>query len=353
MDRPLTPQRLRDLKRSARDHPVWLWHGYLAPGAITLLTSQWKTGKTTLLSLLLDRMFAGGDLIGQTVKPGKAVIVSEESPDLWVQRSKRYHLARHVHWFCRPFASRPSRLDWGSLVNHLLDLHRQVGLSLATIDPLASFFPQGSEFTADAMLSALAPLRLLTAAGISVLILHHPSKAPRGEGSLARGTGVLCSHADILMELHRFPSGLEDDRRRRLLAWSRWDDTPRRRLITLTPEADDYLLLGDDVPDESRPVRDLLWAILESAAVKLTCRELLDQWPPEMPRPAKMTLWRILSTAVERKELLRDGAGTRTDPFRYWLPSLEERWKHDPTARVFQSVADAQREIANRVPGVF
>ena len=27
----------------------WLLHGYLARGNITLLTSQWKAGKTTLL----------------------------------------------------------------------------------------------------------------------------------------------------------------------------------------------------------------------------------------------------------------------------------------------------------------
>jgi hypothetical protein len=26
----------------------WLWDGYLARGSVTLLTSQWKTGKTTL-----------------------------------------------------------------------------------------------------------------------------------------------------------------------------------------------------------------------------------------------------------------------------------------------------------------
>ena len=65
-----------------------------------------------------------------------------------------------------------------------------------------------------------------------------------------------------------------------------------------------------------------------------------------------MTLWRILSTAVGRGELLHDGAGICSDPFRYWLPSLEERWKNDPTARVFQSVADAQREIANRAAGL-
>ena len=38
----------------------WLWHGYLARGAVTLLTSQWKTGKTTLLSVLLNKLGDGG-----------------------------------------------------------------------------------------------------------------------------------------------------------------------------------------------------------------------------------------------------------------------------------------------------
>jgi hypothetical protein len=33
----------------------WLWHGYLLPGSVTLLTSVWKAGKTTLLSVLLAR----------------------------------------------------------------------------------------------------------------------------------------------------------------------------------------------------------------------------------------------------------------------------------------------------------
>ena len=33
----------------------WLWRGYLAHGFLTLLTSQWKTGKTTLLAVLLAR----------------------------------------------------------------------------------------------------------------------------------------------------------------------------------------------------------------------------------------------------------------------------------------------------------
>ena len=42
----------------------WLWHGFLARANLTLLTGMWKSGKTTLLSLLLSRRKTGGSLAG-------------------------------------------------------------------------------------------------------------------------------------------------------------------------------------------------------------------------------------------------------------------------------------------------
>jgi hypothetical protein len=68
-----------NLAKDAGPPPPWLWHGYLGPGRVTVLTSQWKTGKTTLLSLLLARMLEGGELGGRAVAAGKALIISEES----------------------------------------------------------------------------------------------------------------------------------------------------------------------------------------------------------------------------------------------------------------------------------
>src|SRR5437870_3071982 len=63
----------------------WLCQGYLAAGNVTLLTSQWKSGKTTLVAVLLAKMAKGGQLAGLQVKPGKAVVVSEESSLNWYQ----------------------------------------------------------------------------------------------------------------------------------------------------------------------------------------------------------------------------------------------------------------------------
>jgi hypothetical protein len=38
------------------------------------------------------------------------------------------------------------------------------------------------------------------------------------------------------------------------------------------------------------------------------------------------------------------------DPFRYWLPSLEELWQTDPMARLEQMMADNARELLRNLP---
>ena len=51
---------------------VWLWEGYLMPGDVTLLTSLWKTGKTTLLAGLLQSLGTGTPFLGRATRPGRA-----------------------------------------------------------------------------------------------------------------------------------------------------------------------------------------------------------------------------------------------------------------------------------------
>src|SRR5581483_12161002 len=117
-------------------------------------------------------------------------VLSEESADLWVQRSQRFDFADHVCWFCRPFQARPHLPEWVALLDHLLAMHRQDPLALVAIDPLASFFPVKSENDTDSMLEALLPLQRLTTEGVAVLVLHHPRKKARPDGQSARGSGA-------------------------------------------------------------------------------------------------------------------------------------------------------------------
>jgi hypothetical protein len=77
------------LKGAARPKDSWLWRHYLAPGAVTLITSQWKAGKTTLASVLLSRMKTGGAMAGLALSAGAAVVVTEESAGLWQGRDQQ------------------------------------------------------------------------------------------------------------------------------------------------------------------------------------------------------------------------------------------------------------------------
>src|SRR5712691_11735476 len=69
-----------DWVQRLKGEPIpWIWDGLVAYEAITLLAAPEKTGKTTLLSLLLDRRRSGGQLLGRTVLPGRTILCSEEN----------------------------------------------------------------------------------------------------------------------------------------------------------------------------------------------------------------------------------------------------------------------------------
>ena len=61
--------------------------------------------------------------------------------------------------------------------------------------------------------------------------------------------------------------------------------------------------------------------------------EILAGWLAE-ERPDAVTLYRWLRRAVESGRLRQDGLGKCKDPFRYWLPESEDRWRRDPVALI-------------------
>src|SRR3954447_18432895 len=179
--------------------------------------------------------------------------------------------------------------------------------------------PGRSENDADAMLTALLPLQRLTAAGPAVLVQHHPRKRASPDGQSARGSGALSGYVDVLLEMHWYEQAADNDRRRRLLAWSRYDETPRQLVIELNAAGTDYACLGDFEEEAARPLRPPLWQILAGARTRLTRKQVLEQWPPDQPKVDPASVWRLLEGAVASGDLKREGTGLKNDPFRYWL----------------------------------
>jgi hypothetical protein len=319
----------------------WVWPGYLAHGAVSLLTSQWKTGKTTLISVLIAKMAQGGELGGQTVSPARVAVVSEEPLDFWQRRGENLNFGQELCFFCQPFAGRPTLAAWEALVERLAELGRVRGIDVVILDALATFLPGAAESQTSAMLDVLQGLTRLTRQGQAVLVLHHPTKGAVAAGQLARGCGALCAYVDILMEMSLVASALETDRRRRIAAWSRFEETPRRRVVELSADGRDYEAIlepeQDDAFSQHWPAVERLLAFPPR---KLTRQELLTAWRAKSTAPSPATLWRILDRAVESGLLLCEGEGTCVDPFRYWLAVLPAQWetKDDPAGEYWPLV---------------
>jgi AAA domain len=312
---PRTADRLHRPEGPAR----WLWDGYIAAGSITLLTSLWKSGKTTLLSHLLAQMSKGGALAGQTVQPGKVVVVSEESEDLWSERHARLNFGDNVSFICRPFRGPSTTKSWEELLTSLYLRQLAYGLDLVVIDPLASILPLSSESHASRMLSALAALQILTAKGLAAFVLHHPRKAHSAAGFAARGTGALSGAVDISIEMSLFDTSNPTDRRRKLTALSRHSTTPPSLVIELNADGTEYRSLGAFTSEAP----EIWWTTVQSILAKrpedLTRHEIIATWPTDQPVPNEVTMWRWLDRAVATAQIARSGSGKRANPFRYWL----------------------------------
>jgi hypothetical protein len=309
----------------------WLWTGYVGAGLVTLLTSQWKCGKTTLLSVLVARMGTGGTLAGRAVRPGRVLVVSEEDQKLWARRCRQLGIGRHARFMCRPFRGRQPTLDeWWALIWNLVERQRAEGLDLVVIDALAGFVAGGTENDAKTILRMLQAFQELTALGVGVLILHHPRKGPVAAGQAARGSGALGGSPDILLEMDGLSGPADDDRRRKVAGYSRFPETPRRLVIELNTDGTDYAALGDFDAPELDDTWQVLFQVLADAHGKLTRREILSEWPPDYRKPDDTTVWRWLTRAIRDGRVLQGGTGHKDDPFRYWLDGMEEVWRSDP-----------------------
>lgn len=319
-------QSVDDMRAEPCDLDNWLWHGYLMPGQITLLTAMWKTGKTTLLAGLLAKMKSGGEYCGRYVKPGRALVVTEESKKKWLQRAVQLDLSPQVRFLCEPFKGRPTPRAWEALLDHMEAMHCQCHLDLVVIDTLASFMPYRGENSPANVVDFLLSLRRLTSLGLSVLLKHHPRKHESTIGSNARGSGALPAAVDINLEMFRFNAFDSVDRRRVILALSRHDETPVRLVVEHNEERNEYFMSAEQTADQFKGGWPILRVVLEDAWQKMSRHQILESWPEDFPRPKPSSLWFWLDRAVKDGLVLRDGLGRRNHPFRYWLPGAEDRW---------------------------
>jgi hypothetical protein len=173
----------------------WIWEGLIAEGAVTLLSAPEKIGKTTLLSLLLDRRREGGQLLGRTVYPGNTVVCSEEHLRLWALRQPPLDFGARVT-FHTPDSYHPTPGAFQRFMTDAGFLAMEGTCDLLVIDTAASFLPL-RERNKRILRRTLGELKALTAEETSVLLINQNSNMFR----------PLAAFADIVVEM-AIPRGL-------------------------------------------------------------------------------------------------------------------------------------------------
>jgi len=312
MSTPPNAQPCEDVPKSNSKVVPWIWEGLVAEEAVTLLSAPEKTGKTTLVSLLLDRRREGGDLLGRTVLPGRTVLCSEENPTLWSLRQPPLDFGSQVEYRRPP--GTPTRRRWRSFINRVLDYPLDDDdRFMLVVDTAMNFLPAGQN-NAIALRAALRELRVVAGMPAGVLLVHQTSAAR----TRTRARGPLAGFADILIDM-QVPRGDRFTRRRDFYGVGRYPGTPEYLAAELNPDGTDYILLPDlSIPAVQAPQLPIIERILREAPEPLTRDEILARWP-ETNRQRADSLWRTLCRGCELGLFVRKGAGTKAEAFRYGM----------------------------------
>ena len=303
----------------------WFWEGYIARDHVTLFVGIWKGGKTTLLAHLFKAMENGGEL-GSDVSPCKILLITEEGKGHWVRRRESLGIGSHLSIVSRPFKSRPTQNDWELLIEMIAQDIKQIGFDLVVIDTWQAANPSQDENDATDTMAALAPLSQLSEAGAAVLLVHHPKKGDAGQGQASRGSGALTGWVDTIVELRRFSTNDNRDRRRVLQAYGRFDETPDQVVVELTD--DGYRTIGTAGDAKQSDRLEVIAEILDSDW--RTREDIRTRWPVgTIPKPGTSTLRTDLNAGFEAGKWERQGEGRKGDPFVYRfvsrkLPPLRE-----------------------------
>jgi hypothetical protein len=278
---------------------------------------------------------------------------------VWEERARQFDFGGKVCFIFRPFLTIPTPEEWRALIERILALREQHDIDLAVLDPLGPFLR--GENQARSIYDALLPLGALTRRGMAVTMAHHPGKGDRPIGLAPRGSTALLAHVDVSIEM-RHPGGDPLTRRRRLVALSRYAETPRRLLLELNAQSTEYLVIADGPIDDYLANWDHLRGVLEDAPQKLTRHDILDEWPADFDKPGITALRNWLDRALALGAIVCEGSGRKKDPFRYWLPEREAVWKQAPLYDVleeqrqklklpFESLRERRRKLGDEFGG--
>lgn len=176
----------------------WIWKGFLARGALTVLAGQPKVGKSTLLfGLLASR--PSQSFLGHPVTPGQTLLLSEEREGTLSEKAETFGLQEGLHVLCRHDVH---GLAWDEVVQDALLYCRLQSIDTIVVDTFDKW-GNHDENSSSQVVAALQPLMVAASEGLAVVIVHHQRKAAGLYGEAIRGSNALTGGVDIVIELER------------------------------------------------------------------------------------------------------------------------------------------------------
>lgn len=260
----------------------WVWENYLAKGHITLLSSLWKAGKSTLIRSLLRAMNEGEEFAGQPTTNNNVLILSEETRNEWYDNREFFNLdkASNVFLLIRAIKKKPTLKEWIQLVDEMQEICVKEKVGLVIIDTIATFMPIQNENDAGEWTPALVPLYSFTDSEVNksaVLLVHHFRKAGGNEATASRGSGALPGFVSNIIEFTR-KEGSSRNTERILKTYGRFPDVIPEVVINYSLDDGKYTYEGVKWEVSKKAKFDRIRDILKENTYGLSIKDISRLW---------------------------------------------------------------------------
>lgn len=232
-----------ELAQSKSAEVDWICRGLLAAGAVTLLFSRPKGGKSTLIGGLLAALADEGEskFIGRELSEGsvRAVLLTEEGA-----ATLKSKLPDGVRVLSREAAF--PKPTWHELLESAATEAERIGSKILVVDT----FRFWGGLTGDDEKSSGHTQPLLDKAAqvaaeraLSVLIVHHSRKGGGDDGDAASGSNAITGGVDIVLELDRV--GENAPFQRSIIGLSRFHETPGALVFEWQKDSGKFVPLGE------------------------------------------------------------------------------------------------------------
>jgi hypothetical protein len=306
---PLPFTRMRDVIANAPSEPAWVWHGYVAPAAVSLIAGRPKVGKSTLVFGFIAAVLEGHRFAGRATRKNGVLLLTEESADTLAEKARRFGVADHPRFHV--LLRRRAQVAWPEVAAGARAYCHERELDVIIVDTLDKWsgLRGDDENKSGPMLQALEPLMLAAGEGLAVILVSHQRKASGDHGEAVRGSNALAGAVDVILELERVADVAHA---RALYGTSRFASTPEELAIELTE--DGYADRGDVGALKGRLEADKIMAVLSGEPV--TAVEIMQA--TEIP---EATVRRRLEELHDAGRVERTGDGRKGRPYRWRIHS--------------------------------